>query len=279
LLISFARVRDVAIRFEAFLREHPKRTLRVGSIDWNYRVAGRGTEGLLLLPGALGGGEAYFALAESLSSEFRSFLVDYAIVTDLDEMLSGLAAILERERIERSALLGGSFGGMVAQAFRMRFPERTARVVLSSTGPPDPARAIRNQRWLSRLRYVPMPFLRALLRLLVRRLTGRMPRDREFWRRHYAESIHRLTREHLESQYRVAIDFDRNGVEGVPHRGDLLILEGSEDGVASRKSREALKSTYPAALVHTFQGAGHSPMLERPDEWLSVVTRFLRPAI
>lgn len=130
-MIWFATVSELAIRFEAFLREHPEKTLRVGPVDWSYRVAGRGEEGLLLLPGALGGGEAYFELAESVSSEFRSILIDYPLVSGLDEMLSGLASILAREGIDRTALLGGSFGVMVAQSFRLRFPDRTTRVVLS----------------------------------------------------------------------------------------------------------------------------------------------------
>lgn len=237
-MISFAGVSDVAIRFDAFLREHPERTLRVGSTDWTYRIAGSGAEGLLLLPGALGGGEAYFALAESLSSQLRSILIEYPIVTGLDEMLSGLAAILEREGFERTAVLGSSFGGIVAQAFRLRFPERTTRVVLSSTGPPDSDRAPRNQRWLELLRYVPMPLVRALLR--------------------------------------VAIDFDLDCDVPIGEPGHVLLIEGSGDTVASRKSREALKSAYPAARLRTFEGAGHSLMLERPEEWLSVVTRFLR---
>jgi pimeloyl-ACP methyl ester carboxylesterase len=274
-LIPFARVSDVAIRFEEFLLEHPEKSLRSGATMWTYRIAGSGTEGLLLLPGAVGAGEAYFALAESLSSELRSILIEYPVVRGLDEMLSGLAGLLEREGIDRTAVLGSSFGGMVAQAFRLRFPERTRRVVLSSTGPPDAARAARNQRWLARLRYVPMPLLRGLLRLLVRSLTSRIPRDREFWRRYYRDSLDGLTREQLESQYRVAIDFD-NAVEGIVPGHDVLLLEGSEDSVASRKSRQALKAAYPDARVHTFDGAGHSPMLERPEEWLSVVTGFLR---
>jgi pimeloyl-ACP methyl ester carboxylesterase len=274
LLISFAAVSDLAIRFEAFLREHPRKTLRIGSTDWAYRIAGGGTEGLLLLPGAVGGGEAYFALAESLSGELRSILIEYPIVTGLDEMLSSLAGLLEREGIERTAVLGSSFGGMVAQAFRLRFPERTSRVVLSSTGPPDSARASRNERWLALLRHVPMPLVRALLRLLIRKLLSRVPREREFWQKYYERALRGLSREQLESQYRVAIDFDLD-CEAPGPPGEILLLEGSEDSVASRRSREALKSAYPGARVHTFEGAGHGLLLERPEEWLSVVAGFL----
>jgi pimeloyl-ACP methyl ester carboxylesterase len=90
-----------------------------------------------------------------------------------------------------------------------------------------------------------------------------------------------LTRERLESLYRLSIDFDRGGSAGVAAieswPGEILILEGSEDRVASKKSRDALKLAYPRARVETLEGAGHGMSLERPEEWKSAVPRFLKP--
>jgi pimeloyl-ACP methyl ester carboxylesterase len=151
----------------------------------------------VLLPGAAGGGEAHFLLAEKLANRFRIVMIHYPPVAGLDEMLDGLVEILKREGIERTALLGGSFGGMLAQAFLLRFPERTSRVVLSATAPPLAERAPVNERWLRRLRFLPLGLFRGLMRLVIRKLTPGVTVGRGFWRRYYLRAIDDWSRERL----------------------------------------------------------------------------------
>ncbi len=271
---------ELAARLEEFQREHPKTSLSVGSTRWTYRVAGTGAEGLVVLPGALGGAEGIAPLLEHLADDYRLLFVEYPVVSGLDDMLAGLSEILSREGIDRTVLLGGSFGGMVAQAFVLRFPEKTTRVVLSATGPPDPRRARTNERFLRLLRFIPMAVVRSLLRLGIKKLMKRVPRDRELWLRFYSEAIDRLTRGRFQTLYRVSIDFDREysgrsaALESWP--GEMLVIEGSEDRVASKTSRDVLKASYPRAKTVTLEGAGHGMSLERPEEWRDAVTSFLK---
>lgn len=271
---------DVAVRLDEFRREHPRKNVVSGSTEFSYRVDGSGTEGLVVLPGALGGSEGLAPLLQPLGDHYRLLFVDYPIVSGLDELLAGLSAILKREGVEKTALLGGSFGGLVAQSFLLRFPEQVSRVVLSATGPPDPRRARTNERFVRLLRFIPMGVLRSLLRLGIKKLMKRVARDRELWLRFYSPAVDGLTRERLGSLYRVSIDFDRGcsdrvaALESWP--GEMLLIEGSEDRVASKKSRDALKAAYPRARVETLEGAGHGMSLERPEEWTAAVTRFLK---
>ncbi len=78
----------------------------------------------------------------------------------------------------------------------------------------------------------------------------------------------------------MSIDVDRAGpaltaaVAGWP--GRVLVLEGARDSVASRTHRAALRAVFPAAQFHEFADAGHGLALEQPDEWLRVVSGFLR---
>lgn len=273
---------EIAERLEEFQRRHPKRSLRVGATEWSYRVAGSEGEGLLVLPGALGGSEGTAPLIAHLADDYRLLFLEYPAACGLDDLLAGLSAILTREGIGRTALLGGSFGGMVAQAFLLRFPGKTTRVVLSATGPPEARRARTNERFLRIFRFIPMGMVRSLLRLGIRKLLKRVPRERDLWLRFYSAAIDDLTRERLQALYRVAIDFDRGytdrmaAVESWP--GAMLLIEGSEDRVASKKSRDALKAAYPRAETVTIEGAGHGMSLERPEEWREAVTRFLKRA-
>jgi 3-oxoadipate enol-lactonase len=271
---------ELVSQLEEFRREHPKRNLSVGSTEWTYRVAGSGTEGLVVLPGALGGSEGIAPLLRRLEDDYRLLFVEYPVVSGLDDMLAGLSEILKREGIGRTALLGGSFGGMVAQAFLLRFPDQTTRVALSATGPPVSRRARTNERFLRLARFIPMAVVRSLLRLGIKKLMKRVPRDRELWLRFYSRAIDDLTREGFQTLYRVSIDFDRGysdriaALEGWP--GEMLLVEGSDDRVASKKSRDALKASYPRAETVTLLGAGHGMSLERPEEWRDAVTSFLK---
>jgi pimeloyl-ACP methyl ester carboxylesterase len=273
---------ETAARLEEFQRRHPKRTLSVGATVWSYRAAGSEGQGLLVLPGALGGSDAMAPLLAHLADDYRLLFLEYPVTSGLDDLLAGLAEILKREGIGRTALLGGSFGGIVAQAFLLRFPEKTTRVVLSATGPPDPARARTNERFLRIVRFLPMGLVRSLLRLGIKKLLKQVPRERELWLRFYSGVIDGLTRERFQTLYRLSIDFDRGcsdriaALESWP--GEMLLIEGSDDRVASKKSRDALKAAYPRAETVTLEGAGHGMALERPEEWREAVTRFLKPA-
>ena len=160
-----------------------------------------------------------------------------------------------------------------------RDASRIRAIVLSGAGPPEAARADKNARLLPWMARVPIGAWRALLRLAVRLSTRRAP-ERDYWRAFYRGEIAALHWSDLESRYRVSIDVDRAGsaltaaVAGWP--GRVLVLEGARDSVASRTHRAALRAVLPRAQFHEAADAGHGLALEQPDEWLRVVSGFLR---
>jgi hypothetical protein len=98
-------------------------------------------------------------------------------------------------------------------------------VVLSGTGTPDARRA----RWNEGL----LPVLNLL------------PVSRELWSRAYLQAVEALTRERIRALYRVAIDFDRRFPSRVglleSWRGEMLLIEGSFDALASMKTRASMR--------------------------------------
>jgi len=271
---------SLAADLRRFLDDSQPRELAYGGARFRYLVLGAGPRGLLLLPGAVGDGEAYFALA-GLAASHRLVAIAYPHLGDLDILLDGLAAILDREGLVTTDLVGGSFGGLVAQAFLRRFPARTRRVVLSVTGPASPARAASNEKWARRLGRWPLAITRALLRAIVRATLKRVAaaEDRAFWRGFYGDAIARTTKTDVTTRYRLSAALDRAGppapAELAAWQGTMLILEGDADRIAGAKARDALKAIYPGARVHTFEGSGHAVSAERPREWAAVISAFL----
>jgi pimeloyl-ACP methyl ester carboxylesterase len=136
-----------------------------------------------------------------------------------------------------------------------------------------------NSRALTWMRRLPMPALGALVRLAVRGATRRAV-DRAAWRAYYGRAIQALRWDDIASRYQISIDVDSAGPPGRDAlnrwSGRMLAIEGSRDRVARSRVRAALRTTYPDARFHVFEGAGHGPALERPEEWLRVVSSFFR---
>src|ERR687890_1985408 len=138
------------------------KSLKINGVEWEYETAGRGREAMLLFHGAVGGAETMSALAEGFADGFRTIAPTIADVSTLDEVCDAASAILDREHVGRAVVFGGSFGGLVAQAFLKRRPRQVEHLVLLSTGAPNPKLGARSE-WLMRLlQLFPLPLLRAL---------------------------------------------------------------------------------------------------------------------
>jgi pimeloyl-ACP methyl ester carboxylesterase len=264
---------------EAFRAEAPIRRLQHAGVEWQYRTAGAGRHGLLLLPGAVGDGDAYFTLGPLRSRTHKLIAIAYPSVDSLTRLLDGLRYILDREGIDATDIVGGSFGGLIAQAFLQRFPQRTRRVVLSATGPAKPERAASNETFARLVGRLPVGVTRAVLRTIVRVSLKPVTGDRAFWREFYFHAIAMLSREELVARYALSADVDRHGPPSPAGRqewrGSVLILEGDADRIAQTAARDSLKSLYPDARVHTFPGAGHAISAERRREWAAAIAEFL----
>lgn len=85
----------------------------------------------------------------------------------LDQLDAGLAALLDAAAVDRVSVAGHSYGGLPAQAFLARHPERVTQLLLSSGGPGDLCRAWLLADDLARL--LPQRLVKALL---LRQLAG-----------------------------------------------------------------------------------------------------------
>ena len=278
----YARVphadKDHLLRFRA---AHPVKHTMVAGANWEYLACGRGAETLLILPGLLGIGEMSFHHILAFEGEHRVIAPTYPFAaTTMTLLMEGIAGILDVEGIGRTHILGGSYGGMVAQCFVRRYPDRVSKLILSHTGAPELKRAEKNRRFIRVLRLLPMGVIRAMLRLATRKSLQDAPAQRAFWEVYSDEMIARLSKNDLIARYQIAVDLDAayrftpNDLKDWP--GRILILEGDNDSIAEAPAREALKAIHPQARVHTFRGTGHVASIAKLDEYVSAIKRFLR---
>jgi pimeloyl-ACP methyl ester carboxylesterase len=269
-------------RLRGFRATHPTRCATIGGIKWEYIVCGHGEKVLLILPGLFGIGEMSFEQIMAFEGAYRVIVPSYpAPTTRVLQLIRGIVGILDAEQMDRVSVLGGSYGGMVAQCLLRQYPDRVGKLILSHTGVPRPDRAVKNRRFLAMLRLLPTGLLRAMLRLSTRKSMADAPTKRAFWEAYSNEMIAQITKADLIARYEVAIDFDvscASALEDLKNwPGRILILEGDNDPVAGSQAGEALRALYPQAAVHTFHGSGHVASITKLDEYVAVIRSFLHP--
>ena len=267
-------------RLRRFRAAHPLRRAVVDGVEWEYVVSGSGEPPVLLLPGALGTAESAWFSIEAFEARHRVLAPTYPPVPTMAALADGLAGLLDHEGIGRAAVVGGSYGGFVAQAFVRRHPERVSRLVLSHTAPQDPARARKLVAALKLLRLFPEGLLRAMFR---KRMAGLLPHgtpEAALFNAFFQETVARhVTKEGFLAAYRRVVDIDA-GPPFTPSDldawgGPVLLVMADDDPATPEPVRARMREIYPQAEVHLLSGTGHAAAIVRPEEYYPVVERFL----
>jgi len=267
-------------KLNQFRTTNPYKRETISEVQWEYIVAGQEGETILLLPGALGTGEGAWQHILRLERKYHVISPSYAAVPTMAELVDGIVQILKLEGVSSAHVLGGSYGGLVAQVFVRRHPEQTKSLVLSHTLLPDPVRGKKIKSVVRLLRVLPMPVVRALFR---KRMSSLLPKDHDeagFSNAYFEETVrYRLTKRSLINSYRRVLDFDTRYVflpqDLVQWPGKILLMMSDDDPATPLDVREAMMKQYSSADVHTFSGTGHAAAILEQDEYLSVFEQFL----
>jgi pimeloyl-ACP methyl ester carboxylesterase len=264
--------------FHRFRIDNPVRRAMVRGVEWEYLTGGEGDRNLLLLPGAQGTGASIWANAEHFSHRFRWVAPSYPPLATMAELTDGVTGLLDHLGMPSAAVIGGSYGGFVAQVLVRRHPERVERLLLSHTGPPRPLRGRQIAGALRWLRFLPLSALRAQYRKVMMGLVPDRP-ELALTRAYLEELIAlRVTRQGLLAGYRRVIDFDamRFAPEDLDGwSGRVLLLMADDDPATPEPVRRQMRNLYPRAEVSLFAGSGHATGALLRDEYLAAMDAFL----
>lgn len=246
--------------------------------DWSLLEEGpRGGPAVLLLPGALGHAETSFEYVAAFRRDFRVLAPSYPrrLVPNMDDLADGVASLLASRGVGRAHVVGGSFGGLVAQALAARHPGRVASVVLSDTWGPTPARAPLLRVAARLLSLCPERALRAALRAGVRRyLHALPPESRLFWSAHFTRMLATFTRAEAAGRAFAWADFDAQ-YAGLPAPAcETLVLSAESDRALSPGP---LLRRLPYARLHTVRSPlGHAASVGDASAYIAPIQSFLR---
>ena len=101
--------------------------------------------------------------------------------------------------------------------------------------------------------------------------------QRAFWKDYLDEIFDLyLCKADVLSHFRTGADTLDKYAFGIqqPWPGDVLVIGGENDPVSSDADRRGMIDHYPNARMNVIPSAGHTPVMEKPDEYLAAVRAF-----
>ena len=214
----------------------------------------------------------------------RSAAADPATYT-LEENVLDVDALRDYLGLERISILGSSYGGMVAQGYAIRFPERVDNLVLAATSP--------SYRFLEDAR-----------KIVEERGTDEQKRVCEWlWAGAFesAEQLYEYYRA-MSPMYSLKFDaekFEKSWNQGIRNFEQLnlgfggflrefdftdelhtipcptLVLGGAHDWICPAEHSRLIAERIPRAHLKIFADSSHSIPQDQPEEFLAAVRGFL----
>ncbi len=265
-----------------FRKDHPPKHLSADGLNWEYLACGNGREALVLLPGGLRTGEAYFRIIHALESEYTIIAPIYPTAAKISQWVEGIRAILDAEGIQQVHIYGTSGGGMLAQCFVRTYPGRTLKLIIGDTTLPDPERGKKYLKMIRIFRLVPFCLIKFFAKRNIPSMVSAIPEsDRAFWQAYLTETFDKVfDRDWILASYKIGADYllntTFNATDLENWHGKMLIIESDDDTTIGKTQLEALKAAYPQAQTHTFHKAGHAPIFSREKEYIELLRNFLK---
>ena len=190
-------------------------------------------------------------------------------------------AVLDKLGVARAVVIGHSMGGEVATAFTVAHPESVERLVLIDS-PPKPETNFDLMTRLGLRQLIGQGLWRlrtdsALRRALSQGFAPGFPVPKKF-----VADLWQLTYTVFKHAHEDSIAYIMEA--GTPARlskldpvPQLLVIFGTEDALIAPSSAKLFEQV-PGEKVVMIDGAGHSPMVEKPQETLAAILDFLAAA-
>ena len=284
----------------------------MGAKIW-WEAEGKG-EPLLLIPGGGGGSHDYYhPYFSGLASSFRVIYYDgfgrgksdrakspdqYSFARDVEEV----EALRKALKLGQIHVLGHSYGGLVAQAYALKYPDSIRRLILSNTFVSGADYQASNVQYNKQVEYFLPEVWARVAQLRSHGYVASSPPMQEAYlgkiatmlelfyfydpvnaakivfddQSFNAEEYYAITGPDADFELGPEIRRLSFGDGLSKLKAPILVLIGRSDGVVFPKLALNIARSAPRAEVVVFEKSGHFPFIEETDRTMSVITTFLR---
>lgn len=200
---------------------------------------------------------------------------DWEAVVGPEGLAEAVFAMMDAEGLDHVDLVGNSVGGIVAQVMASASPERVRKLVLVGTGASTagclPGFASAVDEWI-KVAHEGSEASRAAIDDTVGMLVSSRP-DQHTWDV-FVDMVQQTDPAYLAATLKAARQLDLTPRLGAI-TASTLVVRGSEDCARTAAHAEALATGIPDARAVEMPGAGHSPMVDHPDEFNALVAAHL----
>ncbi|MFJ3904913.1 alpha/beta fold hydrolase [Streptomyces sp. NPDC090025] len=189
-----------------------------------------------------------------------------------EELAADLVAFLDGVGIERAVLVGGSSGGVQARIVAGRYPDRVTGLVLLGVPVTLADKPAVTGLWETVRGFGEGPVDRAFAEEFATGLTA-APVGRGFLETVVAENLKapaRVWRETLRGLLETDLSAGLRGIL-VP----TLVCWGDQDPLLTRAEQQTILDAVPRSRLLVYEGAGHLPYWERPQQVARDLTDFV----
>lgn len=267
-------------------------SIKIEDIDTYYEFNGHGMP-FVFIHGAFVSSSMWKPQEDFFSKNFQTFIFDirghgktgpsslkkYTVEVYADDLFK----LLNTCNIDKPVICGLSLGGMIAQVFAAKYPDRLSALILADT-----AATITLTRWDYIMRYLVGP---KWLMLLSLRMIGVKRFIRfSFWLAKFTRSKEWIGNEEIiEYEKSEMLQLDKK--EYLKIFGSLydfklqelsqisvptLVLNGEHEPKSIFKHAEKIKSLVPNCEIDIIKNAGHTSNMENPGEFNNKIAVFLK---
>lgn len=239
-----------------------------------------------ILHGLFGSGRNWHTVARRTAINHRVLVPDlrnhgaspHSKAMDYPHVAADILALLDRYRIDRTALVGHSFGGKTAMWLALTEPARVERLVVVDIAP------VRYETGFEAI-------ADAMRKLPLAAIKTRKDADDHLAATIKESSLRQFLLQNLigkqdEYRWRVNLDILSAVMPGlgdfplspdtIPYDGKTLFIGGSDSPYIKREHHQTIFQWFPKARIEMVPNAGHWVQAQQPEAFHDLVERFLK---
>ncbi len=259
-------------------------SIETSKLNIQYRQAGSGKIPLVFIHGNYASSRWWLPQLERLPPNVQAFAPDLRGCgnsqgitrplqqpngqIDIRDLANDLAEFISALNLNNPILVGHSLGGVVATDYALRYTDSVRGLLLEDTGPPNGLPA----RFFAQSLLIPLEFGSRILMRNALRLAG-IPRRGDLARTLVQDAIAASPGQYLAftsavSRWNVVADLPALDIP-------VLLVWGGKDRIMSPWIGHQYLDALSQAEMLIVPNAGHSPHLERPNAFASVLNQFV----